>query len=326
MKLFLVLISVLTLTSANAMEINGAGASFPYPIYTKWFQEYNKVDKDAKFNYQAIGSGGGIRQLIKQTVDFGASDAPMKAKDEKKAAWKVHHIPTVIGAVAVGYNLKDLKGLKLTGEVLANIYMGKVTKWNDPAITALNKGLKLPNKPILPVYRADGSGTTAIYTDYLSKVNTAWKSEIGSGKAVQWPAGIGAKGNSGVTGVIKQRYGSIGYINYSYAVQNKITTVALKNKKGEFVTPSIESTSLAAAKLKDFSNVKVSITDSEGSGSYPISGFTYILLPENKNEKITKLKEFLKWALTTGQKYAAELYYAPLPKVLAKKMEVKVTK
>lgn len=302
--------------SFASVQVNGAGASFPFPIYSKWFSEYNKINPSIKFNYQAIGSGGGIRQLIKQTVDFGASDAPMKDRDMKKAAWPVMHVPTVLGAVAVTYNVKGLANkLKLDGPTLAEIFMGKITKWNDPKIQGLNAGVNLPNADILVVRRADGSGTTAIFTDYLSNVSSQWKNKYGMGKSLRWPTGIGAKGNDGVTNMVKQTNGAIGYVELAYAVKNNLSVVALKNKAGEFAAPTVDGVSKSAAKIDTASgDFRISIVNAEGKGVYPISAFTYILLPKNDNPKISEVRKFLKWALNDGQGYAAKLYYAPLPK------------
>jgi phosphate transport system substrate-binding protein len=308
-------------------KINGAGASFPFPIYSKWFSEYKKTNANVEFNYQAIGSGGGIRQLLKQVVDFGASDAPMKNKDMKKAAWPIEHIPTVLGAVAVSYNLKGLEShLKLDGKTLAEIFLGSINKWNHPAIAQLNEGVKLPNKDILVVRRADGSGTTAIFSDYLSVVSPTWKKKIGRGKSLRWPVGIGAKGNSGVTSMVQQTEGAIGYLELAYAKNNKLMTFSIKNKAGEYQQPSVDGVSRSAAGLKDFSgDLRVSIVDAIGKGVYPISAFTYILLPVKKSDKkVAEVKKFLKWALSTGQAYAPALHYAPLPKELITALEKKL--
>ncbi len=317
LKVLVLTIAFLTpIFSFASVQINGAGASFPYPIYSKWFAEYNKVNPKIKFNYQAIGSGGGIRQLIKQTVDFGASDAPMKERDMKKAAWPVMHVPTVLGAVAVTYNVKGIpNNLKLDGEVLAEMFMGKVTKWNDAKIKALNPNTNLPDADVLVVRRADGSGTTAIFTDYLSNVSSTWKSKYGMGKSLRWPTGIGAKGNDGVTNMVKQTNGAIGYVELAYAVKNNLSVVALKNKAGSFQAPTVEGVSKAAAGMKNLgTDFRVSIVNAEGKGVYPISAFTYILLPQVENPKLSEVKTFLKWALSEGQNYAAKLHYAPLPK------------
>lgn len=327
--LLLMLISSISLANAT-IKVNGAGASFPYPIYSKWFTEYNKNNAGVQFNYQSIGSGGGIRQLLKQTVDFGASDAPMKDKEMKKAAWPVMHVPTVLGAVAVAYNVTGAPAdLKLDGQTLANIFLGKITKWNAKAIAALNPGVNLPTKDILVVRRADGSGTTAVFSDYLASISPEWSKKVGHGKALNWPVGIGAKGNDGVTAMVKQTDGAIGYIELAYAKKNDLNTVALKNKAGKYVGPSVEGVSASAASLKDFDgDLRISIVNAEGSAVYPISSFTYILLPvkKNKDPKLTEVKKFLDWALSEGQAHAKELHYAPLPAKLAKALRAKLKK
>lgn len=316
--LALLVASFLISTNAFAVvKVNGAGASFPYPIYSKWFAEYEKTNKNVQFNYQAIGSGGGIRQLIKQTVDFGASDAPMKEKDKKKAAWPVKHVPTVIGALAVTYNLPSVKDLKIDGPTLAKIFLTEITKWNDPAIAKLNKGTALPDKDILVVRRADGSGSTFIVSDFLSTTSPAWKKKMGTAKTLRWPGTtIGAKGNDGVTGVIKKTEGSIGYIELAYALKNGLYTASVKNKDGNFIQPTIDTISAAASEVSS-KNVTNSIVFAPGKISYPISAFTYILLPASKDEKLNEVKSFLKWALTEGQNLAPQLHYAPLPKSFA---------
>jgi len=321
-KLFSILAVLLISTQVQAVtKVNGAGASFPYPIYSKWFSEYGKLNKDVQFNYQAIGSGGGIRQLIKQTVDFGASDAPMKDKDKKKAAWPVKHIPTVLGAVSVAFNVEVGGTLKLDGQTLADIFMGTITTWNDERIQKLNLGLKLPAKDILIVRRADGSGTTSIFSDYLSTVSKKWEDKIGRGKSLKWPVGIGAKGNDGVTAAVKQTSGAIGYVELAYALKNNLATVALKNKAGEFQKPSVKGVSLSAATLPENASVTASIVDAKGKGVYPISAFTYILLPvKEETTQLKEVKKFLNWALTDGQEMTEELHYAPLPKSLVKRM------
>jgi phosphate transport system substrate-binding protein len=316
--------------SADPITINGAGATFPYPLYTKWFAEYNKQDKDAQINYQSIGSGGGIKQLIEQTVDFGASDAPMTDEELSKAKTGVMHVPTVLGAVVMTYNLPSgPKDLNLDAATIEGIYVGEIKKWNDSKIAALNKGAVLPDVAILPVYRSDGSGTTAIFTDYMSKASASWKSKIGAGKAVKWPTGvgIGGKGNEGVMGSVKGAVGGIGYVELGFAEQNKMSVASIKNKAGKFVKPSTDSVSSAAAgALKTMpADFRVSITDGDGPKSYPISGFTYLLIPKTlSGEKGKKLVAFLNWALGAGQGMAAPLSYAPLPKSLVEKVQKKV--
>ncbi len=314
--------------SAVAM-INGAGASFPFPVYSKWFAEYNKQNPEVRINYQSIGSGGGIRQLLKGTVDFAASDAPMKKKELAKAKHDVIHVPTVLGAVTVSYNVAGLEALKLTGPVIADIFMGKVTKWNDPKVAELNKGAKLPNASIITVHRADRSGTTSVFTDFLTKISPEWKENLGKGKAIKWPGGLGAKGNEGVAGLISNTPNSIGYIELVYALTNNIKTAGVKNKEGEFVQPSAEAVSKAAAGVVQEmvkNNFKLSITDTAGKGAYPISTFTWLLVYE-KMPKDTgaKIQKFINWALSDeGQKLATQLKYAPLPKSLRKPVLSKV--
>ncbi len=301
-------------------KINGAGATFPYPIYSKWFSEYQKTHKDVEFNYQSIGSGGGVKQVLAQTVDFGATDDPMKDEELKSAKTPIRHIPTVLGAVTVAYNVKGLAaGLKIDGETLANIFSGKITKWNDAALVKLNPKAKLPATDILVVRRSDGSGTTAVFTNFLAEVSADWKANIGAGKNVNWPAGIGAKGNEGVTAMVAQTEGAIGYIELAYAINSNLATAAIKNKKGEFVTPSVDSISKSAASVKDVSgDLRISVINADGKGVYPISSFTWILLPENAaSAPLKEVRAFLGWALKEGQKFAPELHYAPLPKKMA---------
>ncbi len=308
--------------------INGAGATFPYPLYSKWFSDFSKKDGFAQINYQSIGSGGGIKQFQEGTVDFGATDSPMTDEQLAKSPAQVFHIPTVLGAVVVTYNVPGIeKDLKLSPEIVADIFLGKVAKWNDPQIAKLNPKAKLPDTQILVVHRSDGSGTSGIFTDYLSKISPEWKEKVGAGTAVNWPTGLGGKGNEGVTGLVKQTPGGVGYVELVYAEKNALTYASLKNKSGEFVSPSTKSVSAAAAgALKSIpDDFRVSLTNAEGKDSYPISGFTYLLvhqtMPAPKGEKIVKL---LKWALTDGQKDAAPMNYAPLPASLVKKVEAKI--
>ena len=308
--------------ASGDVALTGAGATFPYPLYSKWFANY-AAKTGVKINYQSIGSGGGIRQLSEQTVDFGASDSPMKDDEIAKAkGGPVLHVPTVIGAVALIYNIPELKQpLKLDGPVLADIFLHKITKWNDGRIAALNAGAALPASEILVVHRSDGSGTSYILTDYLSSVSPAWNSGPGRGKEVQWPTGLGAKGNEGVAGQVKQTPGSIGYAELAYAKQNSLTTAALKNAAGEFVAPSVESATAAAAgvSLPPNTDYRVSIVNARGAGAYPIASFTWVLLYEKQPdaEKGKKLIDFLNWALTDGEKEAAALDYAPLPAAIS---------
>jgi phosphate transport system substrate-binding protein len=306
---------------ADALLINGAGATFPFPLYSKWFAEYNKLHPDLRFNYQSIGSGGGVKQITEKTVDFGASDAPMSDAEMAKAPGIVH-IPTVLGAVAVVYNGAPA-GLKLTPEVLADIFLGKITRWNDPKLQSIAGQPKLPDAAITVAHRSDGSGTTAVFTDYLAKISPAWKTTVGTGKAVKWPVGLGGKGNEGVTGSVKSTPGSIGYVELAYANQNKLTMAAIKSADGEFVMPSIESTSAAAAGVEMPADFRVSITNAKGKGAYPISSFTYILIYKEQTDaaKGKAIGNFLWWAIHDGQKLAGPLDYAPLPKPVVAKVE-----
>jgi len=312
---------------AQTTQINGAGATFPYPIYSKWFSEYNKMHPDVEVNYQSIGSGGGIRQLSNQTVFFGASDGPMTDEQMSGAPGPILHLPTVLGGVVPVYNIPGVDAqLKFTGAVLADIILGKVNKWNDAAIARLNPGVKLPATDITVVHRSDGSGTTYIFVDYLSKVSPEFKKTVGMATSVNWPVGVGGKGNEGVAGLVKQTPGSIGYVELIYASQNKISYGSVQNRGGEFVTASLESVTAAAtgaanAMPKDF---RVSITDAAGKGAYPISSFTWLLFYEKPTDKqrAKVMVDFMKWALTDGQKYCAELGYAPLPReVVALELE-----
>jgi phosphate transport system substrate-binding protein len=325
---------VLALSAPIAMaapvQINGASATFPYPLYSKWFSDYQKVDAGVQINYQSIGSGGGIRQFLDKTVDFGASDAPMTDQQLAKAKSPVLHIPTVLGAVVLTYNLPEAGDhLQLSSDVVADIFLGKLTMWNDKRIADANPKLKLPETPVLVAHRSDGSGTSAIFTDYLAKVSPEWKSKVGSGTAVNWPTGLGGKGNEGVTGIIKQTPGMIGYVELIYAANNKLPVATLKNKAGTWVVPSPKTVTAAAdssVKLipDDF---RASIVDAPGKDAYPISGFTYLLVSKDMRPLADKGKamvRFLKWAMKDGQKFAEPLQYAPLPKVLIKKVEAKI--
>lgn len=303
-----------------AQKINGAGATFPYPIYSKWFSEYQKINKDVEFNYQSIGSGGGIKQVLAQTVDFGATDAPMTDEEMKSAKTPIRHIPTVLGAVSVAYRVEGITtALNLDGDTLAKIFLGTINKWNDAAIAKLNPKAKLPTTDILVVRRSDGSGTTAVFTEYLAAVSADWKSKVGAGKNVNWPAGIGAKGNEGVTAMISQTDGAIGYTELAYAINAQLKSASIKNSKGEFIAPSVASITSAASSVKKFDgDLRISIINADQKGAYPISSFTYILLPENAaSPQIKATREFLGWALKEGQTYASELHYAPLPKKMS---------
>jgi phosphate transport system substrate-binding protein len=308
--------------SSNGADLTGAGATFPYPIYSKWFADYASKT-GVKINYQAIGSGGGIRQLTEGTVDFGASDAPMTDEEMSKLKSPVYHIPTVLGAVCITYNLDGVtQALKFTGPLIAQIFSGKVTKWSDKAITSLNPGVKLPSQDILVVHRSDGSGTTYIFSDYLSSVSPDWAKAPGKGKDLQWPVGIGGKGNEGVAGQVKQTPGAIGYVELAYAKQNNLPVADIKNASGQFVAPTIESVTAAgdgaAAKFAPNTDYRVSIVNAPGATAYPISSFTYLLVDQSITDatKGKKLVDFLHWALTDGEQDAAQLDYAPLPQSL----------
>jgi phosphate transport system substrate-binding protein len=307
-------------STTSGADLTGAGATFPYPLYSKWFNEY-AAKTGVKINYQSIGSGGGIRQLSEQTVDFGATDAPMSDAELAKAkGGPILHIPTVLGAVVVIYNLPEVtQPLKLDGATLAAIYQGQITKWNDARIAALNPGVRLPASDILVVHRSDGSGTSYVFTDYLASVSPAWAAKPGKGKEVQWPVGLGAKGNEGVAGQVKQTPGAIGYAELAYATQNKLSTATIANAAGEFVAPSIASATAAAAgaaaRLPANTDYRVSIVNAPGKGVYPISSFTWIIVYQKQRDAVKgkKLVDFLRWALTEGQGMAAPLDYAPLP-------------
>jgi len=306
--------------------INGAGATFPYPLYSKWFAEYAKIDPGVKFNYQSIGSGGGIKQISAQTVDFGASDKFLSDQELTAAPAKLLHIPTVMGAVVVTYNLPGVaKGLKLSSEVLADVYEGKIASWNDARIAKDNAGQKLPAKPIIVVHRSDGSGTTSIFTDYLSSVSPTWAQSIGKGTSVKWPVGLGGKGNEGVAGQIKTTPYTIGYVELAYAFENKLPYAFLKNREGHFVEPSIASTTAAAAgAAKQMpADYRISLVNQPGKNAYPIVGFTWLLIYQDQKDKAKakKLVEFLNWELKQGQKMAGKLLYAPLPANVAKMVE-----
>jgi phosphate transport system substrate-binding protein len=303
---------------AGAQNLNGAGATFPYPIYSKWFSEYSQ-QTGIKINYQSIGSGGGIRQVSDGTVDFGASDGPMSDEQISAAKVKTQHIPTVLGAVVPVYNIPGVnKDLNFSGDVVADIYLGKITKWNDGRIAKDNPGANLPDKPILPVYRSDGSGTTYIFTDYLSKVSSDWSTKVGKNTSVKWPTGIGQKGNEGVAGMVRQSPYSFGYVELIYALQNKMAFGSVKNASGKFVKASTDGvTAAAAAAAKTMpADYRVSITNAPGATSYPISSFTWLLVPTHSGDaaKMKALKGFLGWMLEHGEGEAAGLSYAPLPK------------
>jgi len=308
-------------------KILGAGATFPNPIYQKWFSEYNKVNANTKFDYQSIGSGGGIKQILEKTIDFGGSDAPMKDDDLAKASGPILHIPTVLGAVVITYNVPGVTAdLKFTPDAIAGIFLGKIKKWNDPAIASANEGVNLPANDITVVHRSDGSGTTYVFTDYLSKVSADWKNGPGTGPSPSWPTGLGAKGNEGVTGQVKQSPNSIGYVELIYAEQNKLPVAPIKNAAGEWVKPSLDSTSAAAAGAQIPDDLRVSITNAPGAGAYPISSFTYLLVYKEQPDqtKGKALVDFMWWAIHDGEKMAKDLSYAPLPQEVVKKAEAKI--
>ena len=328
-RIFLLLAGLaLTLPVMAQTTLNGAGATFPYPMYSKWFSDYNKLHPDVQINYQSIGSGGGIRQVLNGTVDFGASDGPMSDEQLKEAKVKILHIPTVLGAVVPAYNIPGISGeIKFTPEALAGIFLGKIQKWNDAAIAQANPGVKFPDKPIIVVHRSDGSGTTFIFTDYLSKVSKEWEATVGKGTSPKWPVGLGGKGNEGVAGQIRQLDGSIGYIELIYAVENKITFGSVRNAAGNFVKASLDGVTEAAASVPKMpADFRVSITNAPGKTAYPISSFTWLLIPEQaKDPKKGKiLADFLGWMVTDGQKTTSQLSYAPLPANVAEKVKVAI--
>jgi phosphate transport system substrate-binding protein len=304
------------------MMINGAGATFPYPIYSKWFDEYAKVDPSVRFNYQSIGSGGGQKQILAQTVDFGASDGPMSDDNLAKAPGKILHIPTVAGADVVAYNLSGSPALKLDADTIAGIFLGQIKKWNDQKIASLNPGVKLPDQEIVVVHRSDGSGTTYIWTDYLSKISPEWKTKVGTNTSVNWPTGIGGKGNEGVSGQVKETPGAIGYVELIYAIQNKMPYAEVKNSAGQFVKPTIESVTAALATADIPDDFRFSMTNPPGKDAYPIAGATWLLVYEQQKDpaKGKKLVEFLKWAAKDGEKMAKDLEYAPLPETLQQRV------
>jgi len=309
----------------DTITLNGAGATFPYPMYSKWFSEYNKLHPDIQFNYQSIGSGGGIRQVLAGTVDFGATDGPMTDEQLAQAKTKILHIPTVLGADVPAYNIPGVtEELKFTPELLANIFLGKITSWNDAALAKANPGVNLPNQPIIVIHRSDGSGTTYIFTDYLSKISTDWKNQVGKGTSVKWPVGLGGKGNEGVAGMIRQMQGSIGYVELIYAVNNHIAYGSVKNAGGQFVKASLESVTAAAASVKSMpADFRVSITNAPGKDAYPIASFTWLLIPTPSKDRAKGkiIADFLNWMVEDGQKMTADLSYAPLPEGVEAKVK-----
>jgi phosphate transport system substrate-binding protein len=320
---------LLALPVLGQTTLNGAGATFPYPMYSKWFSEYHKLHSDVQINYQSIGSGGGIRQVTEGTVDFGASDMPMTDEQLKEAQAKlktnVLNIPTVLGAVVPAYNIPGVTGeVKFPPDALAGIFLGHISKWNDKALASANPGVNLPDQNIVVVHRSDGSGTTFIWTDFLSKVSADWKSQVGSGTSVKWPVGLGGKGNEGVAGSIRQLPGSIGYVELIYAVQNNIPYGSVKNGAGIVLKASLEGVTAAAASLKNIpADFRVSITNAPGKDAYPISSFTWLLIPAQSKDpaKGKILKDFLNWMLTDGQKMTSSLSYAPLPDNVLEKVK-----
>ncbi|HEX3156470.1 MAG TPA: phosphate ABC transporter substrate-binding protein PstS [Candidatus Angelobacter sp.] len=308
----------LMMTTAFAQDLNGAGATFPYPIYSKWFSEFHKAHPSVQINYQSIGSGGGIRQLQAGTVDFGASDMPLNDQQLSEMNKTIIQLPTVLGSVVPAYNVSGVSGeIKFTPEALAGIYLGKITKWNDKALTDANPGINLPNKSIVVVHRSDGSGTTFVWTDYLSKVSPEWKSAAGANTSVKWPVGLGGKGNEGVAGLVRQMDGAIGYIELIYALQNKIAFGPVRNPAGNFVKASLESTTAAASSVEKMpADFRISITNASGKAAYPISSFTYLLVPVQwqDGQKRQAIVNFLTWMLNNGQSMTEQLDYAPLPK------------
>jgi phosphate transport system substrate-binding protein len=332
LKLKLIAAGVLAMSAgmAFAQNINGAGATFPYPIYSKWFTEYSQAHPDVKINYQSIGSGGGIRQVTEGTVDFGASDGPMSDEQLGASKVKITHIPTVLGAVVPIYNLPGVNGeLKFSQDAIAGIYLGKITKWNDPYIAKENPGVNLPDKQILPVYRSEGSGTTYIFTDWLSKVSPEWQQKVGRNSAVKWPVGIGQKGSEGVSGMVRQSPYAFGYVELIYAEQNKIPFGLVRNKSGKFVKASTAGVTAAAAAnaAKIPADYRVSITDATGADSYPISSFTWLLIPTQAKDaaKGKALVNFMEWMLDRGEGEASALSYAPLPKAVADRVKQTLT-
>lgn len=316
-------------SGSGTVNLHGAGATFPAPLYQKWVSEYEKLHPNVKIDYQSIGSGGGIKQTKEQTVDFGASDSPMKDEDLKSAPGEILHVPTVLGAVILTYNLQGVnQPLRFSPEVIADIFLGKIKKWNDAKITADNPGVTLPATDITVVHRSDGSGTSAVFTDYLSKVSAEWKEKVGAGTSPSWPVGLGGKGNEGVTGQVKNTPNTIGYVELAYAVQNKLPVALIRNASGSFIEPSIDTVVAAAAasaaSMPD--DLRLSITNAAGPGAYPISSYTYILVYKDQKDaaKGKAVVDFLWWGIHDGEKYAKDLLYAPLPDGVVKRAEAKI--
>jgi phosphate transport system substrate-binding protein len=324
----LLLCLAFALPALTQTTLNGAGATFPYPMYSKWFNEYHNAHPDIQINYQSIGSGGGIRQVLAGTVDFGASDGPMSDEQLAQAKVKILHIPTVLGAVVPAYNVPGISAeVNFTPDVLAGIFLGRITNWNDKAIAAANKDVKFPDQPIIVVHRSDGSGTTYIFTDYLSKISSDWTNGPGRGTSIKWPVGLGGKGNEGVAGTVRQMAGAIGYVELIYAVQNKIPYGPVKNASGAFVKASLESVTAAAASVKSMpADFRVSITNAPGKDAYPIASFTWLLIPAQSKDaaKGKIIADFLNWMVDDGQKMTASLTYAPLPGNVAEKVKAEI--
>jgi phosphate transport system substrate-binding protein len=315
-------------SAGGTIGLQGAGATFPYPLYSKWVAEYQRVDSRVRINYQSIGSGGGIRQITERTVDFGASDAPMTDAELARAPGKLLHVPTALGAVVVTFNLPGVSSLKLTPELLAAIFLGDIKTWNDPRLADANPGVALPNQPITVAHRSDGSGTTAVFTDYLSKTSPSWKEKVGAGKSVKFPVGLGAKGNEGVAGQVKTTPGSVGYVELAYARQTGLPAMSIRNRSGQFVEPSLEGITAAAAGVASSmpEDLRLSIVDAPGEASYPISAFTYVLVYDQQSDpaKGKALLQFLWWAAHDGQKFGPPLHYAPLPAPVVRAVEAKL--
>lgn len=316
-------------TGGGDLRLQGAGATFPNPLYQKWVSEYGKQKVNIKIDYQSVGSGAGIKQIKERTIDFGASDSPMKDDDLKSAPAEVLHIPTVLGAVVITYNLAGVsQPLRFTPDVIADIFLGKIKKWSDPRLKTDNAGVTLPDADITVVHRSDGSGTSAVFTDYLSKVSPEWKEKVGSGTSPNWPVGLGGKGNEGVTGQVKATPNTIGYVELAYAVQNKLPAGVIKNKSGSFVEPSIDAVTAAAAASLSMTpdDLRVSITDAPGATAYPISSYTYLLVYKDQQDAVKGkvLVDFLWWGIHEGEKFARDLMYAPLPPDIIQRAEAKI--
>ncbi len=327
LSVLLMVLGLAGVASADSVLVNGAGATFPYPIYSKWFDEYHQQHPETTFNYQSIGSGGGIKQITAKTVDFGATDGPMSQDQLNEAPGRIYHIPMVMGSVVVTYNLQGVEsGLKLSGDVIADIFLGKITKWNDARIAGENAGVNLPDEDIVVAHRSDGSGTTYIFVDYLSKVSGEWLNKVGKATSVNWPVGLGGKGNEGVAGLIKQTPGAIGYVELAYAKNNGLSYASIKNASGNYIEPSIEATTKAAEGVSIPDDFRVSITNSNNPEAYPIASFTWLLIYKEMDEHVKgeAIVNFIKWAVTDGQQYTTALDYAPLPSNVVAQIEKKI--